>query len=123
MFCNIYLFFVSDFEFQETATCFIDRLMDEYTAYNDIIQPIQVAVYEMKFGLSLVLSSTLEKEYLIKIGQESINLVMVSCFKNIFISEFIYFFVHLTTDMMSLPGNDIQTYVLPPCCFMQVHFC
>ncbi|WVZ15742.1 hypothetical protein V8G54_013308, partial [Vigna mungo] len=42
---------------QETATCFIDRLMDEYAAYIDIIQPIQVAVYEMKLGLSLILSS------------------------------------------------------------------
>ncbi|XP_029127909.1 midasin [Cajanus cajan] len=61
---------------QETATCFIDRLMDEYTEYNDIIQPIQVAVYEMKFGLSLVLSSTWEKDYLNKVGQENINVVM-----------------------------------------------
>ncbi|AET01690.2 midasin [Medicago truncatula] len=60
---------------QETAMCFINRLTDEYTAYNDIIQPIQVAVYEMKFGLSLVLSSFLEKEYLRKVGHENINLV------------------------------------------------
>lgn len=50
--------------------------MDEYTEYNDIIQPIQVAVYEMKFGLSLVLSSTWEKDYLNKLGQENINVVM-----------------------------------------------
>ncbi|XP_019425404.1 PREDICTED: midasin isoform X2 [Lupinus angustifolius] len=61
---------------QETATCFIDGLTAEFTAYNDIIQPIQVAVYEMKLGLSLVLSSKLEKEYLNKIGQENISLVM-----------------------------------------------
>ncbi|XP_058750373.1 midasin-like isoform X2 [Vicia villosa] len=61
---------------QETAMSFINRLMDEYSAFNDIIQPIQVAVYEMKFGLSLVLSSTLEKEYLRKVGHENINLVM-----------------------------------------------
>lgn len=46
---------------QETAMCFINWLMDEYSAFNDIIQPIQVVVYELKFGLSLVLSSTLEK--------------------------------------------------------------
>lgn len=46
---------------QETTMCFINWLMDEYSAFNDIIQPIQVAVYELKFGLSLVLSSTLEK--------------------------------------------------------------
>ncbi|KAI4355485.1 hypothetical protein L6164_004254 [Bauhinia variegata] len=61
---------------QETATCFIDRLTNEYTAYNDIIQPIQVAVYEMKLGLSLVLSSALEKAYLTRIGLDSIDLVM-----------------------------------------------
>ncbi|XP_038899709.1 midasin isoform X2 [Benincasa hispida] len=42
---------------EEVATCFIDRLSDEYTGYLDIIQPIQLAVYEMKLGLSLVLSS------------------------------------------------------------------
>lgn len=78
------VYFVCDFEFQETAICFIDRLMDEYPAYNDIIQPIQVAVYEMKFGLSLVLSSTLEKEYLRKVGHENINLVMVYFFKDFF---------------------------------------
>ncbi|TKY64312.1 Midasin protein [Spatholobus suberectus] len=61
---------------QETATCFIDRLMDEYSAYSDIIQPIQVAVYEMKFGLSLFLSTTWEKEYLNILGQENIIVVM-----------------------------------------------
>ncbi|KAL2338821.1 hypothetical protein Fmac_013267 [Flemingia macrophylla] len=61
---------------QETATCFIDRLMDEYPEYSDIIQPIQVAVYEMKFGLSLILSSTLEKEYLNKLGQQNVNVVV-----------------------------------------------
>lgn len=42
---------------QEMATRFIDRLSDEYTGYVDIIQPIQLAVYEMKLGLSLVSSS------------------------------------------------------------------
>ncbi|KAE8646507.1 midasin [Cucumis sativus] len=39
------------------ATRFIDRLSDEYIEYLDIIQPIQLAVYEMKLGLSLMLSS------------------------------------------------------------------
>jgi len=65
---------------QETATCFIDRLMDEYAAYSDIIQPIQVAVYEMKFGLSLILSSTLEKKILHTLGEENINVVTVGYF-------------------------------------------
>ncbi|KAK7244729.1 hypothetical protein RIF29_39555 [Crotalaria pallida] len=52
------------------------RIIQKYSAYNGVIQSVQVAVYEMKFGLSLVLSSTLEKEYLNNIGQENINLVM-----------------------------------------------
>ncbi|KAK7376645.1 hypothetical protein VNO80_02059 [Phaseolus coccineus] len=59
----------------ETATCFINRLMDEYAAYSDIIQPIQVAVYEMKFGLSLILSCTLEKKCLNTLGNENITVV------------------------------------------------
>lgn len=45
------------FNTQEMATRFIDRLSDEFTEYLDIIQLIQLAVYEMKLGLSLVLSS------------------------------------------------------------------
>ncbi|KAJ7963223.1 Midasin [Quillaja saponaria] len=64
------------YNWQETASCFIDRLMDEYDAYNDIIQPIQVSIYEMKLGLSLVLSGTLQKAYLSKIGLENMDLVM-----------------------------------------------
>lgn len=60
---------------QETVMCFINWLMDEYSTFNDIIQPIQVVVYELKFGLSLILSSTSEKEYLRKVGHENINLV------------------------------------------------
>ncbi|KOM26933.1 hypothetical protein LR48_Vigan346s001500 [Vigna angularis] len=50
--------------------------MDEYAAYIDIIQPIQVAVYEMKLGLSLILSSILEKKCLNKLGKENINVIM-----------------------------------------------
>ncbi|KAL5056422.1 hypothetical protein RYX36_037104 [Vicia faba] len=66
----------STHSWQETTMCFINRLMDEYSAFDDIIQPIQVVVYKMKFGLSLVLSRTLEKEYLRRVGHENINLVM-----------------------------------------------
>ncbi|KAF7135896.1 hypothetical protein RHSIM_Rhsim08G0236800 [Rhododendron simsii] len=57
---------------QETATCFIDQLSNEYAAYVDIIQPVQVAIYEMKLGLSLLLSSTIQKKALYGIGQETI---------------------------------------------------
>lgn len=65
--------------------------MDEYAAYSDIIQPIQVAVYEMKFGLSLVLSSIWEKECLNILGQENINTVMVCYFMNFVILDFILY--------------------------------
>ncbi|KAI8544654.1 hypothetical protein RHMOL_Rhmol08G0312700 [Rhododendron molle] len=54
---------------QETATCFIDQLSNEYAAYVDIIQPVQVAIYEMKLGLSLLQSSTIQKKALYGIGQ------------------------------------------------------
>ncbi|GMH22037.1 hypothetical protein Nepgr_023880 [Nepenthes gracilis] len=58
---------------QETANCFIDRLSDEYTAYSDIVQPIQVAVYEMKLGLSLLVSSVLQKDFLDRVQERHIN--------------------------------------------------
>ncbi|KAK6912183.1 LOW QUALITY PROTEIN: ATPase, dynein-related, AAA domain, partial [Dillenia turbinata] len=58
---------------QQTATSFIERLSKEYSSYVDLIQPIQVAIYEMKLGLSLLVSSALEKDYLKPIAQESIG--------------------------------------------------
>ncbi|KAI3970128.1 hypothetical protein MKW92_029744 [Papaver armeniacum] len=61
---------------QETATSFINRLSDEYSSYIDIIQPIQVAVFEMKLGLSLVVSSALQKSFLKKVEQDSIYQVL-----------------------------------------------
>ncbi|XP_026437070.1 midasin-like [Papaver somniferum] len=61
---------------QETATSFINRLSDEYASYIDIIQPIQVAVFEMKLGLSLVVSSALQKSFLKKIEEDSIYQVL-----------------------------------------------
>ncbi|KAL2899649.1 Midasin [Bienertia sinuspersici] len=49
---------------QATASRFIDRLSEEYDSYVDIIQPVQVAVYEMKLGLALFSSSALQKDFL-----------------------------------------------------------
>ncbi|GAB2222234.1 hypothetical protein Drorol1_Dr00013440 [Drosera rotundifolia] len=60
---------------QATANSFIERLSEEYSAYEDIIQPIQVAVYEMKLGLSLVAVSSQEKDYLERIEESSIDLI------------------------------------------------
>lgn len=61
---------------QETATCFINQLSDEYAEYIDVIQPVQVAVYEMKFGLSMVQSSAFQKEFLNKVGRDSIDSIL-----------------------------------------------
>ena len=54
-------------DFQKTSTSFIDRMSREYIEYLDIVQPVQVAVYEMKLGLSLVLSSILKESFLKKL--------------------------------------------------------
>lgn len=61
--------------FQETATRFVDRLSNEYSEYVDIIQPVQIALYEMKLGLSLVLSSSLRDQFLNRVGKKNIDVV------------------------------------------------
>ncbi|KAF8388344.1 hypothetical protein HHK36_027010 [Tetracentron sinense] len=61
---------------QETATGFIKRLSDEYPAYIDMIEPVQVAVYEMKLGLSLVVSSALQKSYLNKVEEDNMDRIL-----------------------------------------------
>ncbi|KAG7997478.1 hypothetical protein I3843_01G213100 [Carya illinoinensis] len=61
---------------QDTATCFINRLSDEYAAYIDVVQPVQVAVYEMKLGSSLVLSSVFQKSFLSRVELDNVDLVM-----------------------------------------------
>lgn len=61
---------------QGRATCFIERLSKEYSEYVDIIEPVQVAIYEMKLGLSLVLSSSLCQTVLEKVGQQDSDFVL-----------------------------------------------
>ncbi|GAV80132.1 AAA_5 domain-containing protein [Cephalotus follicularis] len=61
---------------QATATCFNDRLSDEYFAYVDIVQPVQVAIYEMKLGISLVLSSVLHKNFLNTVREDNMDRIM-----------------------------------------------
>ncbi|XP_059643593.1 midasin [Cornus florida] len=61
---------------QETATCFIDRLSCEYAAYVDIVQPVQFAIYDMKLGLALVFSSSLQKKFLHEVGQDDMDKVL-----------------------------------------------
>ncbi|KAL4583665.1 hypothetical protein LXL04_008247 [Taraxacum kok-saghyz] len=61
---------------QETATRFVDRLSNEYSEYVDIVQPIQIAIYEMKLGLSLVLSKSIRDQFLKRVGQKDIDVVL-----------------------------------------------
>ncbi|CAA3030254.1 midasin [Olea europaea subsp. europaea] len=61
---------------QVTASCFIERLSNVYSSYVDVVQPVQVAIYEMKFGLSLILSSLLSKKYLEYIGEHDMEMVL-----------------------------------------------
>ncbi|PIA42933.1 hypothetical protein AQUCO_02000406v1 [Aquilegia coerulea] len=65
---------------QETASSFINRLSNEYAAYADITQPVQVAVYEMKLGLSLVVSSALQKTFLAKMEEFTTEQILESIY-------------------------------------------
>lgn len=65
---------------QATASCFIDQLTNEYAEYIDMVQPVQVAVYEMKLGLSLVVISALQKKFLGMIQEESMDRVLDSIY-------------------------------------------
>ncbi|CAI9114384.1 OLC1v1015101C1 [Oldenlandia corymbosa var. corymbosa] len=49
---------------QEMAKSFMSRLLTKYSAYVDVIEPVLVAIYEIKLGLSLVLSSAMDKKVL-----------------------------------------------------------
>ncbi|KAJ4786530.1 Midasin [Rhynchospora pubera] len=54
---------------------FIKQLSEEFSEYIDLIQPIQVAIYEMKLGLSTALSGALERRYLKKAKQENTDAI------------------------------------------------
>ncbi|GJR21247.1 hypothetical protein Tco_0969774 [Tanacetum coccineum] len=61
---------------QETATRFVDRLSYEYSEYVDILQPVQIAIYQMKLGLSFMLSSCMRNQYLDRVGQKNIDVIL-----------------------------------------------
>lgn len=71
-------FFFNILVSQETALCFIEHLSNVYSSYVDVVQPVQVAIYEMKFGLSLIISSLLYKKYLEEIGEQDMEMVLVN---------------------------------------------
>lgn len=62
---------------QETASSFVNRLSEEYPEFIDLAQPVQVAVYEMKLGLSIVLSSALQKEFLERIEDDADRVMVI----------------------------------------------
>ncbi|WZZ60664.1 hypothetical protein YC2023_060771 [Brassica napus] len=64
------------FNWQETATSFIDRLSSDYSEYVDITQPIQVSVYEMKMGLSLFVSGALLGKILSRFDIDTVDSLM-----------------------------------------------
>lgn len=68
---------VSILVYQDTATCFVGRLSEEYAEYVDVVQPVQVAVYEMKLGSSLVLASVFQKDLLRRVELDDMDLIMV----------------------------------------------
>ncbi|KAJ8774196.1 hypothetical protein K2173_009627 [Erythroxylum novogranatense] len=68
------------YNWQETATCFIHRLSEEYKEYIDVTQPVQVAVYEIKLGLSLLLTGALQKKFLNQIQEHNLDKVMESIY-------------------------------------------
>lgn len=55
----------------------MDRLSNEYSEYVDIIQPVQIAIYELKLGFSLVLSNCLRDKFLDRVGLKNIDVVLV----------------------------------------------
>ena len=53
--------FVGASNWHVTSSLIIDRLSEVYAEYKDLIQPVQVAIYEMKLGISLAVSTTVER--------------------------------------------------------------
>ncbi|KAH6793247.1 hypothetical protein C2S52_003724 [Perilla frutescens var. hirtella] len=65
---------------QETISTFIDQLSKDYTEYIDITVPVQVAMYEMKLGLSLIVSGVLYKRYPFN-GKQDMESVLSTIYK------------------------------------------
>ncbi|CAH9088613.1 unnamed protein product [Cuscuta europaea] len=61
---------------QETCTRFIERLSEEYADYVDIVQLIQMSIYEMKLGSSLVISNALDRKLLDQLGKQDMDSVL-----------------------------------------------
>ncbi|KAK4741715.1 hypothetical protein SAY87_025303 [Trapa incisa] len=94
-------------DWQKTSISFVDHLSDEYSDYVDIVQPVQVAIFEIKLGLSLVISSIFEEEFLNKVGEKSINRVMAT------IHSFMSFpRATILNFAVNLSGNSLDEFYL-----------
>lgn len=60
------------------AAGFIEQLLSEkYVEYSDFVQPILVALYEMKLGLSLILASIQQNRILNRVQLDNTNMILV----------------------------------------------
>ncbi|XP_074294838.1 midasin-like [Silene latifolia] len=86
---------------QVTANQFVGRLAEEYSSYVDIIQPIQVAVYEMKLGMSLLLTNALEKDFLGRIQGSKVHCIMDAIYSFMRFPHKYPFERHIQLDVLS----------------------
>ncbi|KAM1135785.1 hypothetical protein TB1_033293 [Malus domestica] len=64
---------------QKMATGFIEQLLsDEYREYTDFVQPVLVALYEIKLGLALILSGITQKIILSRVEMANTDMLMGS---------------------------------------------
>ncbi|KAL8480046.1 hypothetical protein ACS0TY_026830 [Phlomoides rotata] len=89
---------------QETTSRFIKQLLDEYSEYIDITEPVQVALYEMKLGLSLIVSGVLHKRNLPNGEQNMENFLSTIC-------KFVRFPRAFTSKTVSINvGKELKLY-------------
>ena len=83
---------------QVKSSQFIHQLSSKYSAYIDVVQPVEVAIYEIKLGVSLFTSSALENECLMKLNQNRENVLVWTAPAEIFI---IFYFMFIVCNVFS----------------------
>lgn len=104
------------------ATGFIEQLLsDEYREYTDFVQPVLVALYEIKLGLALILSGITQKIILSRVEMANTDMLMVFflCF---YVCGFWRCFVALMTYLESLTGITLLIHEIPPGISSEDHF-
>ncbi|KAL5579519.1 hypothetical protein UlMin_011961 [Ulmus minor] len=77
---NLKQILAQGYNWQRTATGFIEKLSDNYPEFIDFVQPVQVAVYEMKLGFSLFVSSLMEGRILKSVNRDNMDVVTESIY-------------------------------------------